>query len=103
MLNLLSYSTRRLIRFVFKKGCDMQLKAPVQVYQTTLYKSTIGAALAAGFVSREQYANFLLTTQDKHIEKGKSFHWCADNVRSAVHWRTTGSKELWKTIHSYRT
>ena len=103
MLNLLSYSTRRLIRFVFKKGCDMQLKAPVQVYQTTLYKSTVGAALAAGLGSREHYANLLLAAQDSHIEKGKSFHWCADNLRSAMHWRSTWNKKLWKTIHSYRT
>lgn len=82
----------------------MELKAPVQVYQTTLYKSTVGDALRAKpFLSKSVYAELLLQAQHVHIAKGKSFHWCADNVKSAMHWRSTGNKELWKTIHNYRS
>lgn len=99
MTNLLRYNIRRLIRFVFKRGFEMILRAPVQVYQTRLYKSTVHAAIAAGF-NRQQYAEFLLAAQNAHIAKNKTFLWCADNVKSAMHWRTTGAKNVWAKIHN---
>lgn len=77
----------------------MELKAPIQVYQTTLYKSTVHAALAYG-LKKEQYATWLLKAQRSHIKANRKFHWNEETVQKAIHWRTTGKAELWKKIHS---
>lgn len=76
----------------------MELKAPVQVYQTCLYKSTVHAALAVG-LKKEQYATWLLKAQRTHIVKGRKFFWDAETVQKGIHWRTTGKAHLWMKIH----
>lgn len=76
----------------------MELKAPIQVYQTNLYKSTVHAAIECG-LKKEQYATWLLKAQREHIKKGRKFHWCEDSVRKGIHWRTTGKAHLWQKIH----
>lgn len=97
MINYLWYTIAALTAFVFRK-CDMELKAPVQVYQTTLYKSTVDAALRCG-LRKEQYATWLLKAQREHINKGRKMYWCEDTVQKAIHWRTTGKAHLWQKIH----
>lgn len=97
MLNHIQYTIAALTAFVFRR-CNMELKAPVQVYQTTLYKSTVAAALRCG-LRKEQYATWLLKAQREHIRKGRKMYWCEDTVQKAIHWRTTGKAHLWQKIH----
>lgn len=97
MLNLIQYTVTRAKASVFNRECSMILKAPVQVYQTSLYKETVHAALAYG-LTKQQYANWLLKAQKSHIIKDKKFFWCEGNLRKAMHFRTTGKAHLWQKL-----
>lgn len=97
MLNQLQYGISNVTAFVCNHE-NAVLKAPVQVYQTPLYKATVHAALAIG-LKKEQYATWLLKAQRSHIDVGRKFHWNEESVRKAIHWRTTGKANLWLKIH----
>lgn len=96
MLNRLLYLIKSLTHSVCD-GCMLELKAPIQVYQTALYKATVHAAIAYG-LTKQQYANWLLKAQTAHLKANKKFFWCESDLNKAMHFRTTGKKHLWKEI-----